>query len=202
MSSPTTADTADGRLSVTQLRRAVAIVLDGQRQDAAAPDTSNSPVSGEGVAVVGAAGGSGESFLAAALTAAGTPAWATEHRRPTEPWPVIVAARSTAAQLQATQLLLGSWADDPAGDAFVLGVAVVADAPGRLPHSLTGAVDAVASVVPALWHIDFIPAWRACLPESVEIDKTVARQLEPITAALAAYHDTNITNLEQAKEAS
>src|SRR5699024_6790156 len=111
---------------------------------------------GRGVAVVGASGGAGETYVAAALTAAGCPAWATDHRWPTSAGPVLVVTRPTAAALYATQLMLGEHtgeADHTLAD--VIGLAVVADAPGKITGALTSTIAALSAVVPAVWHIGF-----------------------------------------------
>jgi len=166
-------------------RLVVAARVDESRGALVAEADPAGAVTDVGTAVFGSAGGSGETYLAAALTLAGCPSWATEHRRPTGPGAVIVTLRSTAAHLAATQRLLRRWKDDPpVVGQFLLGVAVLADAPVRPGRDIAATIDAVAAVVPAVWHIGYQAAWREHLPGDLDLDKAAAAQLAPITSAI------------------
>lgn len=180
-----------GRLPVATLQRLVVAARSDEpcRALVTTPGLAGA-VTGKGTAVVGAAGGSGETYLAAALTLAGCPSWAAGHRRPTGPGAVIVTVRSTAAHLAAAQRLLHRWKDDPpiAGQSL-LGVAVLADAPMRPGRDIAATIDAIGAVVPAIWHISYQAAWRERLPSDLNVDKAVLAQLSPIAAAIAAASD-------------
>ena len=117
---------------------------------------------GEPAAVwwLGAHGGAWESTLQELFS--GTRA--ADHR-----WPltsagrararVVVVARTHAHGLRAAQSAVREWA---AGDVEVLllGLVLIADAPGRLPHELRRLADLVAGGVPAVWWLPWIEAWR------------------------------------------
>lgn len=75
---------------------------------------------------------------------------------------VVLVARSTAAGLQAAQTAARQWAAGGAGQPgpVLLGLVVVADAPGRLPPPLRRLQRLVAGGVPRTWEIPFADAWR------------------------------------------
>lgn len=109
--------------------------------------------------VVGAHGGAGESSLAAL-----EPAWAAaEHT-----WPftadqatcVVLAARTSAAGLRAAQNAATHWAAGLGVEVRLLGLVLIADAPGRLPRPLREYARVVAGGVPRTWHLPWIEGWR------------------------------------------
>ena len=108
---------------------------------------------GEQAAVwwVGAHGGAGESTLEELFVGSR----AADHGWPLSaaslpPARVVLVARTHAHGLRAAQSAIREWA---AGDARVLllGLVLIADAPGRLPHTLRQLADLIAGGVPAVW---------------------------------------------------
>ncbi|MFD8242382.1 DUF6668 family protein [Streptomyces albidoflavus] len=107
---------------------------------------------------VGAHGGSGASTLHAAV-----PGGAEAGRC----WPllpgarprVVLVARSSASGLAAAQMAAAQWASG-AVPVDLLGLAVVADAPGRLPGPLRDLVRLVGGGVPHLWRVPWSEDWR------------------------------------------
>lgn len=119
-------------------------------------------VSGSAVLwVVGAHGGAGESTLSRLI----------EGSRPTQhSWPVtedaenhprvLLVCRSSVHGLQAAQRALIEWTSPRAPQMQLLGLAVLADAPGRLPKPLRDLTTIVGGGAPRLWHLPWVEAWR------------------------------------------
>ena len=111
---------------------------------------------------VGAHGGAGESTLATAV--AGTAA--SEHTWP-QPCPdvggthpVLLVARTHASGLLAAQRALTEWAAGGAGAVELLGLVLLADAPGRAPAPLRDLARLVAGGAPRTWSLPWVEAWR------------------------------------------
>lgn len=100
------------------------------------------------VYVIGTHGGSGESTLAEFL--GGTP---TGHRWPTTtpPPPVLLVARTHAQGLRSAQMAARSWASGQSPPVRLIGLVLVADAPGKLPRELTDLASIVSGGVPHAW---------------------------------------------------
>ncbi|MGH2867819.1 MAG: DUF6668 family protein [Solirubrobacteraceae bacterium] len=126
---------------------------------------------------LGAHGGAGESTLEELFSASR----AADHS-----WPlsahglprarVVLVARTHAHGLRCAQSAIREWA---AGDApvLLLGLVLIADAPGRLPHGQRQLADLIAGGVAAVWWLPWVEAWRAGeLPAAHNAPKVV-RQL-------------------------
>jgi len=113
--------------------------------------------------VVGVHGGSGASTVAALcgedtlelpqrlpMTAPGAPAPR-----------VLLVARTHATGLHYAGWMAAHWATGDTG-VVLLGLVVLDDAP-RLPPVLVNEVKRVAGMVPALWHLPWVEAWRTSL---------------------------------------
>ena len=60
---------------------------------------------------------------------------------------------------------------------LLLGLVLIADAPGRLPHALRQLAALVAGGVPAVWSLPWIEAWRVGEPAGPQNAPKVVRQL-------------------------
>jgi hypothetical protein len=130
-----------------------------------------------GVWWLGAHGGAGETTLEELFSGsrAADRSWPlTAADRP--PARVVLVARTHAHGLTAAQSAIREWA---AGDAQVLllGLVLIADAPGRLPHSLRQFADLIAGGVPAVWSLPWIEAWRVGEPPAPHNAPKVVRRL-------------------------
>lgn len=108
--------------------------------------------------VLGVHGGAGESTLAA-LEDGWRPAdhaWPRTRLRAS----VLLVARSSAHGLVAAQTAARQWAAGQVAFVDVVGLAVLADAPGRLPRPLRDLAQVVGGGVPRVWHLPWIEAWR------------------------------------------
>jgi hypothetical protein len=132
---------------------------------------------------LGAHGGAGESTLEELFSGSR----AAHHSWPLTaanlpPARVVLTARTHAHGLKAAQSAIREWA---AGDAHVLllGLVLIADAPGRLPHGLRQLSDLIAGGVPAVWSLPWIEAWRIGEPPARHnAPKVVRRLLEDLRA--------------------
>jgi hypothetical protein len=139
------------------------------------------------VFVVGVSGGCGESTLAAVL-----PGAVATHRH----WPrvldedgaaVVLVARSTMASLIAAQQVAAQWAADeiPRG-VKLLGLIVVADAPGAEPRPVAELVQLLAGGVPRVWRLPWVREWRLHRPGL----KGLPRAVRPVTDEITALYLT------------
>jgi hypothetical protein len=110
--------------------------------------------------VTGAHGGSGESRIADLLEGARV----TDHC-----WPVLqdgskprvlLACRADMRGLTAAQSALTQWASGAAPELNLLGLAVLADAPGKTPKPLRDFAAIVGGGAPRLWTLPWVEAWR------------------------------------------
>ena len=135
---------------------------------------------------VGAHGGAGESTLEELFSGsrAAEHAWPI-HAAGQPPAHVVVVARTNAHGLKAAQRAVREWA---AGDVpvLLLGLVLIADAPGRLPHALRQLADLIAGGVPAAWSLPWIEAWRIGDPPGpANAPKAVGRLLGDLQAMTA-----------------
>ncbi len=134
---------------------------------------------------LGAHGGAGETSLAAL-----EPRWAAaEHGWPrtpaTTPTPVVVTVRSNARGLRAAQVAAMQWAAGLVPHVQVVGLVVVADAPGRLPRPLRDLIQLVAGGYPRSWSVPWIEAWRLGEdPDLSTAPRDVRRLVDDLTALL------------------
>ncbi|WP_344193742.1 DUF6668 family protein [Kribbella karoonensis] len=109
---------------------------------------------------VGVHGGAGETTMSVLLP--GTRA--ANHRWPIPPppvpTPVILVARTHGSGLRAAQRAAIEWASGVVQGVAVLGLVLIADAPGRLPRVLDDFADIVGGGVPRVWDIPWIEEWR------------------------------------------
>lgn len=111
--------------------------------------------------IVGVHGGAGESAVTRLINGS----------RPTQhTWPVIedtgilprvlMVCRSSMSGLEAARRALIEWAAPQAPQVELLGLAVLADAPGKLPKELRDLATIVGGGAPRLWHLPWVEAWR------------------------------------------
>lgn len=128
--------------------------------------------------LVGAHGGAGTTTLATSWAPAAEAAgvWPAADKFPY----VVLVCRSHLTGLERAHELALQAKGGLAGKCRLLGVAVVADAPGKLPKKLRQKIDVVGAVVSHLWHIPWIPDLRetelSVLPEWNPADGPVEQQ--------------------------
>ena len=134
---------------------------------------------------LGVHGGAGESSLASLY-----PRWrAAEHRWPLHsdqsPSRVVLVCRSHAGGLRAAQHAATQWATGSLATVEVLGLVVMADAPGRLPRPLRELAHVVSGGLPRTWMIPWIESWRLTeTPLPDESPRAVRRLVDDLHAIL------------------
>jgi hypothetical protein len=73
---------------------------------------------------------------------------------------VVLVARTSMYGLQRAQRAAAEWASGAAPGIELLGLVLVADAPGRLPHPLRDFAHLISGGVPRTWHLPWVEAWR------------------------------------------
>ncbi|WP_353713479.1 DUF6668 family protein [Arthrobacter sp. K5] len=110
--------------------------------------------------ITGAHGGSGESRIAGLLDGASV----TDHC-----WPVLqdgsrpsvlLVCRADMHGLTAARGVLTQWASGAAPEVDLLGLAILADAPGKTPKALRDLAAIVGGGAPRLWRLPWVEAWR------------------------------------------
>lgn len=107
--------------------------------------------------VLGAHGGAGESLLSSLQEG-----WmAAGHSWPAESSaPVVLTARTGFEGLTRAQAVLTQWASGAVGDPRLLGLILLADAPGRRPKALRDLGRIVGGGAPRVWEVPWVEAWR------------------------------------------
>jgi len=134
---------------------------------------------------LGVHGGAGESTLARLLVGSRSAehAWPRPPATTYVPTRVALVARSHASGLRAAQKAATHWAAGALPDVELLGLVVVADAPGRLPKPLRELAALVSGGVPQTWHVPWIESWR--LGDDVPLEaapREVRRLITDLTA--------------------
>jgi hypothetical protein len=133
----------------------------------------------------GVHGGAGESTLERIFRGSR----ASDHRWPIvrlgDPIPaVVLAARTDARGLRAVQRAMREHLES-ALPVDVVGLVLMADAPGRLPRVLRDLAGVVGGTVPRVWSLPWVEAWRAGeVPSPANSPKEADRLAAELRAAL------------------
>ncbi|RJK92538.1 DUF6668 family protein [Vallicoccus soli] len=101
--------------------------------------------------------------------------------------PVVLVARSHWTGLRAAQLAATDWASGQVSGVDLLGLAILADAPGKRPRALKDLVALVAGAVPRTWHLPWVETWRIAEGTSeAAAPKEVRRLLTDVRTLLTA----------------
>jgi hypothetical protein len=99
------------------------------------------------------------------------------------PVPVVFVARTSARGLLAAQRVMRQWQEDRLPVA-VVGLVLMADAPGRLPRALRDLAGVIGGGVPRVWAFPWVEAWRVGeVPSSANSPKEAGRLLEDLRSA-------------------
>ena len=102
---------------------------------------------------------------------------------------VLLVTRSHISGLTPTARVAQHWATGRTG-IHLLGVAVLDDAP-RLPPVLVAEIRRIAGMVPALWHLPWVEAWRTSLDLDLDaLPRRTRRSITHIRAAATTAADT------------
>ena len=141
---------------------------------------------------VGTHGGSGESTLAALMPGTQAAGHAGPRIPSQTPARTVLVARGDARGLRAAQDAMRQWAAGLVPSVEVLGLVVMADAPGRVPRSLRDLLQVVSGGVPRTWSVPWVEAWRVGEPPALSSSpREVQRLVDELTAILGAAGTTN-----------
>ncbi|MEU9451755.1 DUF6668 family protein [Streptomyces sp. NPDC048277] len=143
------------------------------------PHASSHPDIGQAWWWLGVHGGAGVTTLEQAVPGgrdAGR-VWPVSAR----PQRVVLVARSGAHGVRAAQHAARQWASGTVTGVELLGLVVVADAPGRRPRTLQDLVRLVSGAVPRLWEIPWVEAWRLGEPPLAHLPKECAPLARDLT---------------------
>jgi hypothetical protein len=110
--------------------------------------------------VTGAHGGSGESRIAGLLEGARVTGHCWPVLRDGSMPRVLLVCRADMRGLTAAQSALTQWVSGAAPELVLLGLAVLADAPGKTPKPLRDFAAIVGGGAPRLWTLPWVEAWR------------------------------------------
>ncbi len=144
---------------------------------------------------LGVHGGSGETTLAELV-----PEWqAADHKWPRVPGVelsrVVLTTRSSARGLRAAQVAATQWASGLVPFVDLLGLVIVADAPGRLPRPLRDLARVVAGGFPRTWELPWDEGWR--LGEQPLLQgstRPVQRLIDDLSALVRAGSASTVNN--------
>ena len=142
---------------------------------------------------LGVHGGAGESTLSSLV-----PSWeAADHGWPRIPGGksprVVLVARSNMHGLQCAQLAATQWAAGLVPHVELVGLVVVADAPGRLPRPLRDFLQVVKGGVPRTWQVPWVEAWRFGEdPSFSDLPRAIRNLVEELTAITSPGDDVKV----------
>jgi hypothetical protein len=136
--------------------------------------------------VVGTHGGSGESRITELIEFARS----TDHCWPVlpngSPPPVLLTCRADARGLTTARNVLTQWASGATPQVNLLGLAVLADAPGKTPKALRDFAALVGGGAPRLWSLPWVDAWR----HADTTESPAAREYQRFITDMAALATT------------
>lgn len=130
--------------------------------------------------LLGVHGGAGETTLARLLPRfeAAEHAWPETDRRSGQgPLRVVLVARTHASGLRSAQLAATEWASGTVNGIELIGLVLMADAPGKLPRPLKDMVKVITGGVPRTWKIPWVESWRLDDPVDVQSSPKPVRSL-------------------------
>ncbi|MGW2725095.1 DUF6668 family protein [Streptomyces sp. NPDC001492] len=88
--------------------------------------------------------------------------------------PVVLVCRSHVSGLTAAQTAARQWASGAVPGVELLGLVVVADAPGSLPRPLKDLAKLVSGGYPRTWSVPWLDAWRLGEPPAAHLPRQLA----------------------------
>jgi hypothetical protein len=111
----------------------------------------------------------------------------------------VLVARTNALGLLAARDGLTQWAASAVGPSpCLLGLVLVADAPGRLPAALKDLATVVAGGAPRVWHVPWLESWRVGAPVTEALPRSVRKTVSEISSLAAAIPEAAQPEREKA----
>lgn len=143
--------------------------------------------------ITGVHGGAGESRIADIIDGARV----THHCWPLLPDGasprVLLVCRADMRGLSAARSALTQWASGAAPEVDLLGLAVLADAPGKTPKELREFASIVGGGAPRLWSLPWVESWRLGHSTAVPTSREYRRFITDL-ATLATDNPSSTTN--------
>ena len=143
--------------------------------------------------ITGVHGGAGESRIADIIDGARV----TDHCWPLLPDGasprVLLVCRADMRGLSAARSALTQWASGAAPEVDLLGLAVLADAPGKTPKELCDFASIVGGGAPRLWSLPWVESWRLGHSTAVPTSREYRRFITDL-ATLATDNPSSTTN--------
>jgi hypothetical protein len=135
--------------------------------------------------IVGVHGGAGESTVSRLIDGSRP----TEHTWPAIEGPgmpprVLLVCRSNVNGLESARRALIEWTSPQPPEVELLGLAVLADAPGKLPKPLRELAAIVGGGAPRLWHLPWVDAWRTSDVDTDQLPRETRQFLTEIKSLL------------------
>ncbi|MDN5762642.1 MAG: hypothetical protein L0H41_10045 [Microlunatus sp.] len=108
---------------------------------------------------------------------------------------MVIVARTSARGLLAAKAAAKQWASGLVQDVELLGLVLVADAPGRLPKPLRDLMKVVSGGYPRTWHVPWVESWR--LGDDLLLDaapRDVRRLVDDLRTLLRTGAPSGATN--------
>jgi hypothetical protein len=127
--------------------------------------------------IVGVHGGAGETTVASLVpdSVEGFGSWPVEpveNGRDPHPTPVVLVARTHVHGLLAASAAVEEWLFGEVFPVWVVGLVLVADAPGRLPRKLRELEQELTQIAPRVWRVPYLRALRtADNPEQIDQER-------------------------------
>jgi hypothetical protein len=136
---------------------------------------------------VGVHGGAGETTLEHLIAGsrAAAHAWPIGYDGATTN--VVLVARSNASGLAAAQRAAIEWASGVIPSVNLIGLVIVADAPGKPPKPLRELAHLVSGGVPQTWHVPWVEGWR--LGETPDLQRA-PRDVRALIASVSVLTNT------------
>ncbi|WP_343062746.1 DUF6668 family protein [Actinomadura verrucosospora] len=135
-------------------------------------------------------GGAGASTLAALLPACGSAGRYWPVPVPQGRSRVLLVARGHASGLLAAQAAMRQWAARGLPSVQLLGLAVVADAPGKRPKPLADLLQLITGGVPRVWDLPWVEGFRLGEPpNAVKLPAAYSRLIRDMAGAISAGPD-------------
>ncbi|MEP7161556.1 MAG: DUF6668 family protein [Dermatophilaceae bacterium] len=99
----------------------------------------------------------------------------------------VVVARTNVRGLLAAQAALTQWAASGAGaSARLLGLVLMADAPGKLPTPIRDLAKVVGGGAPRVWVVPWVEAWRLADPMTERVPRPVSKLVSTLRSLSAS----------------
>ncbi|MFJ7751803.1 DUF6668 family protein [Arthrobacter sp. NPDC097144] len=135
--------------------------------------------------IVGVHGGAGESALTHLIDGSRSTQHAWPVFKDTDEAPrVLLLCRSNRAGLEAARRALIEWAAPNQLNVDLLGLAVMADAPGKLPKLLRDLETIVGGGAPRLWRLPWVETWRTGNVQAEHLPREIRKFITDIRSLL------------------